>query len=66
MIKNRNTSFALFVAVFVILWNVLDLLRSALIAKTPYRFSVMADLWTPLLSAMALGYLLILRNGTDR
>jgi len=44
IIKNRNTACALFVAVFVILWNVLDLLWSALIAKTPYQFSMMTDL----------------------
>lgn len=60
--KNKYVTFGLFVALFVVFWNVLDYLWSAFITRSPYSFSVGTDIGIPLTSAIVLGYLQFLRN----
>ena len=65
MIKNRKVAFVIFVVLFIVFWNLLDLLYSALITKEPYHFSTGNDMGLPLVSALVLGCLLFLRNKSE-
>ena len=62
MIKNKYIVFGLFVAVFVTLWNVCDVLWSTFITHSAYTFGVGTDLGIPLVVAIVSGYLLFLRK----
>lgn len=65
MIKNKYVAFGLFVVLFMVGWNLLDFIWSALITKSPYNFSAGTDLAIPLVSALVIGYFLFLRNKAE-
>lgn len=65
MIKNKNVAYMLFVVLFVVCWNILDLIYSAVITKTAYQFQSASDLGAPLIMALMIGYLLFLRKNTE-
>lgn len=65
MIKNKYVAFGLFVVLFMVGWNLLDFIWSALITKSPYIFSTGTDLAIPLVSALVIGYFLFLRNKAE-
>lgn len=60
--KNRNVAFGIFVAVFLLFWNILDYLYATFISRSSYQFAAAGDLIIPLVVAIASGYLLFLRN----
>lgn len=62
MIKNKNVAFGLFVVLFMILWNVCDLLWSMFITHGLYTFAAGIDLGLPIVVALVSGYLLFLRK----
>ena len=62
MIKNRYVAFGLFVVLFVLFFNVLDVLYSVWIAGGAYRFSAGLDLGVPLLPGLLIGYVLFLHK----
>lgn len=65
MIKNKYVAFGLFVVLFMVGWNLLDFIWSALITKSPYIFSAGTDLAIPLVAALVIGYFLFLRNKAE-
>lgn len=62
MVKDKKTTFVIFVVIFMALWNLLDFLYSTLITKSGYQFKSTTDLMIPLGLALVLGYLQFLRN----
>lgn len=62
MIKNKVVAFILFLVLFLVFWNMLDLLYCAVITRSSYHFSGLGDLGLPALVAAVCGYLLILRK----
>ncbi len=62
MIKNKRIVFGLFVAAFLLFWNLLDLLYNTLVAGSSYQFTTGVDLVSPLAVAIVIGYLLFLRK----
>ena len=62
MMKNKYVVFGLYVILFLTFWNVLDFLYSTLITNSKYQFGAGSDLFTPLVAALASGYLFFLRG----
>ena len=65
MIENRVVAFGLFVALFLVFWNIIDYLCTTFLTRNLYQFSAGSDLSTPLVTAVVLGYLFFLRNKED-
>ena len=61
MIKNRIVAYGIYIAIFLLFWNALDYL-SSLLTREACRFTVGADLVTPLTVAAVTGYILFLRQ----
>ena len=61
MNKNKYLSFILFVAATLIVWNLLGILYTTVIAKNPYVFSPVNDLVIPLIFGCVCGYLFYLK-----
>lgn len=62
MVKNKTLAFVLFVALFLIIWNLLDFLYSVIFTGNGYGFAAGGDLFIPLVVGVASGYLLFLRK----
>lgn len=62
MVKNKTLAFVLFIALFLIIWNLLDFLYSALITGNGYGFAAGGDLFIPLVVSVVVGYLFFLRK----
>ena len=62
MIKNGIVAFVLFVAFFLLFWNALDYLYSAVLTKGAYSLATGLDLILPLVVAAVIGALLFLRK----
>ena len=62
MVKNKTLAFVLFIALFLIIWNLLDFLYSALITGNGYGFAAGGDLFIPLVVSVVVGYLFLLRK----
>ena len=62
MIRNRIVAFGLFVVVFLLIWNLLDLLYASFIVGSAYQFKPVTDLAVQLITAFLIGYLLFLRK----
>jgi len=62
MIKNKYAAFALFLAAFLLFWNLLDYLYSTFITGSGYHCSAGTDLALPVAVAVVVGFLLFLRN----
>ena len=56
MIKNKFVGYALFVALFVGVWNLCDYLYFTFIARSGYSFTVWSELGLPLIMGAVLGY----------
>ena len=61
MFKNKYVTFVLFVAATVIIWDLLGIFYTTVIAKNPYIFSITNDLVTPLIFGCICGYLFYLK-----
>ena len=61
MIKNKVVAFILFMVLFLVCWNMLDLLYCAVITHSSYHFAGLGDLGLPVVAAV-IGWLLILRK----
>lgn len=57
MIKDKRIAFALYVVLFVVLWNILDLLWSKNVNGAGYDPAAGFDIVTPLIVAVVTGYL---------
>lgn len=62
MIKNKVVAFILFLVLFLVFWNMLDLLYCAVITRSSYHFAGLGDLGLPVIIAAVVGWLLILRK----
>jgi hypothetical protein len=62
MVKNRFVAFLIFVALFFIIWNILDLIFNAFITRSGYRFTTIGDVYLPLVLGLILGCLFFLRK----
>ena len=62
MIKSNKTAFILFIMFFLLFWNALDYLYSAVITKSAFRFAAGPDLIVPLVVSAVTGTLLFLRE----
>ena len=62
MIKNRIVSLILFIVVFLLIWNAVDYLYSAVITKSAFHFAAGLDLIVPLVVSIVIGTLLFLRK----
>ena len=62
MIKNKVVAFILFMVLFLVCWNMLDLLYCAVITHSSYHFAGLGDLGLPVVVAAVIGWLLILRK----
>ncbi len=62
MIKNKVVAFILFVVLFLVFWNLLDLLYCAVITHSSYQFAGFGDLGLPAILAVTSGYLFFLRK----
>ena len=62
MIKNEVVAFILFMVLFLVCWNMLDLLYCAVITHSSYHFAGLGDLGLPVIVAAVIGWLLILRK----
>ena len=56
----------LFTAIFVGVWNLLDLLYSTFITRSGYQFGIGDDLLLPLIIAVALDYPLFIKKSVDK
>jgi len=59
---NKKLVFVIYVAVFLLFWNVLDFLYATFIAKSSYHFAAGTDLLVPVVAACVSGYLFYLRK----
>lgn len=57
MIKDKKVAFGLYVVLFMVFWNIADLLWSTFINGSGYNFAVGSDLMFPLIAAIVTGYL---------
>ena len=62
LIKNKYLAFGLFVALFLVLWHLLDFLFNTFIAGKGYQFSPIIDLVVPLAVSVTVGCILFLRK----
>ena len=62
MIKNKTVAFVLFIVVFLLIWNAVDYLYSAVITKSAFHFATGLDLIVPLVVSVVIGTLLFLRK----
>ena len=62
MIKNKVVAFILFMVLFLVCWNMLDLLYCAVITHSSYQFAGFGDLGLPACLAVISGYLFFLRK----
>ena len=62
MIKNKVVAVILFLVLFHVCWNLLDLLYCTVITQSSYNFTGLGDLGLPVVVAAVCGYLLILRK----
>ncbi len=67
MIKNKTVAYIIFVILFLVMWNLLDLIYATFITKSGYSFGGGTDMGLPLLVSLVLGYFLIYRkNDSDK
>ena len=62
LIKNKYLAFGLFVALFLVLWHLLDCLFNTFITGKGYQFSPIIDLVVPLAVSVTVGCILFLRK----
>ena len=62
MIRNRYLAYALYVATFVVFWNLLDYLLGTFLIGSGYRFTVARELVEPLVVGALIGYFAYLRG----
>ena len=60
--SGKVLKFILYIAVFILFWNLLDLLWASFISRSGFSFAAGLDLGIPLVAAAVTGYLLILRR----
>ena len=60
MIKDKKTAFVIYVVLFIVLWNLADLIWNTVISGGGYDFAVGMDIGTPLVVALVTGYLFFL------
>ena len=62
LIKNKYLAFGLSVALFLVLWHLLDFLFNTFITGKGYQFSPIIDLVVPLAVSVTVGCILFLRK----
>lgn len=65
MIKNKIVALCLFVAVWLVVWNIADYLYSAFITKGTYQFTAGMDLSIPLIVSVIVGYFVFFHEKKD-
>lgn len=65
MIKDRKTAFAIYVVLFIVFWNIAEILWDLFTGGAGHTFSAVTDIMTPLGLAIVTGYLLFLINHAD-
>ena len=60
--SGKVLKFILYIVLFILFWNLLDLLWASFISRSGFRFAAGLDLGLPLVVAAVTGYLLILRR----
>ena len=65
MLKNKYVLFALYIIVFLAVWNLTDYLYTTFIAKEAYHFATSTDGAHPVVAAIISGYILLIRKKSD-
>ena len=65
MFKNKDVLFAVYIIVFLAVWNLADYLYTTFIAKEAYHFAASTDGTHPGVVAIISGYILLIRKKSD-
>ena len=65
MIKDKRIAFALYVILFVVFWNILDILYMTFVSGTGYTAGKGFDIDTPLLLGLVTGYLFFIAKSVN-
>ncbi len=65
MIKDKRTAFALYVVLFMVFWNIADILWASFVNGAGHDFAIGFDIVTPLIAAIVTGYLFFIAKQVD-
>ncbi len=62
MLKHKIVQFVAFLAMILVLWNLLDFLYAKIFIKTAYQFTPWNELIMPLIVGSIMGYFIFLKR----